>query len=366
VSAAAGNAGETDQEPRKATVMQATIGVGLLICCVIVIAVLTRQTGNSLAAFPSREAPVIPDARRDADAFREAAEREALMQGRLRPETQGRRGDAPRDSSRSFDDGMPPEAIDRILEAIGAGGEDPTRSGSRAGPIASSPSPQAERIDDAAFAGLACTVCAADGRGVESAGAGRAGGAAGARLRPGTVIEATLTQELNSDFPGAPWKAQVDRDVMLADGRIGIAAGSLILGTAGSHTGPNAILQGRMPLNAEMIVRTDGVEIPLQVAVLDAAGMAAVPGPTDRHVVAQAGGVLAYALIGASGAATANSDPVSTDAQFRQQAVAGAGQQVSPLAQRYLQVQPTVRPPRATPMRLVLSAGLDLPSPQDV
>lgn len=178
------------------------------------------------------------------------------------------------------------------------------------------------------------------------------------QLPAGTILDGALAQKVSSDYPGSPFVATISRAVRLPNGLLAIPAGSKLIGKTAQDDGPNAIIQGRVTLRAEKIIRPDGSEIALDTRVLDAAGIGAVPGPTDRHVLAQAGGVLAYAVIGATTASSTSGEAFSTGSQFRTEAVQGAGQQVSPLANRYLSVTPTVTPTAGTPIRIVLIDAL--------
>lgn len=172
---------------------------------------------------------------------------------------------------------------------------------------------------------------------------------------PGTLIRATLAHAVSSDFPGSPWMALVTADAVRPDGSIAVQMGETIMGTIAVHDGPNAVLQSRVTLTAMQIIGQDGTPRPIKAAVLDATGIAGIPGDTSHHVIAQGAGVTAAALLGASAAASTSGDPYSTQAGFQAQAAQGAAQQVQPAISKYLNVMPTTTVPAGTPLTLMLT-----------
>jgi type IV secretory pathway VirB10-like protein len=174
----------------------------------------------------------------------------------------------------------------------------------------------------------------------------------------GTVIDARLAQDLSSDYPGTPWVATLSRSVYGVGGKLAAPAGMKLLGVTEVSDGPNAVLQGRLALRLQKLILPGGREIPLAARVLDGAGIGAIPGDTNRHVLAQTLGVVAYAVVGAGQGAVTSSEPVSTQAQLQAGTIAGAGQQVQPLANKYLNVTPTVLVRAGASLRVILAAPL--------
>ena len=181
---------------------------------------------------------------------------------------------------------------------------------------------------------------------------------AGGGATPGTLIRAALMHAVSSDYPGAPWMAIVTADAVLPTGETVVSAGETIMGTIGRHDGPNAVLQSRLPLLVAQVIAVDGRARPVRAAVLDSSGIAAIPGKTNRHITAQAGGVAAAAVLGASAASATTTDSFSTQSAFSAQAAQGAAQQVTPAVTKYLNVQPTVTLAAGTSITLVLTESV--------
>jgi type IV secretory pathway VirB10-like protein len=180
------------------------------------------------------------------------------------------------------------------------------------------------------------------------------------QLLPGTVIDITTSQATTTDYPGAPWIGVVTRPVLSRSGAVLVPQGAKLLGAVGANAGPNAVIANRTELTAQKLILPNGTVVALSATGLDAEGAAAITGTTDRHLLAQAGGVLAYALIGSAAYSTASTDPISARDQLTQQTAAQATQQAAPLAAKYLAVQPTnhVRP--GTPIKIILTEATDL------
>lgn len=184
----------------------------------------------------------------------------------------------------------------------------------------------------------------------------------GASLPPGTVIEARSAMQISSDYPGSPCMATVTRATRFRDGRVAVPTGTTILCSVRADDGPNQVLQGRVPLQLTSLILPSGDVVSLtDAAALDASGIAAIPGKTKRHLLAQTAGVLAGAVLGAAQLGAADSDPLSSQSSLESDAIAGAASQVAPAITRYLRVQPTVVPEIGTPVRIVLLQPLPIP-----
>lgn len=182
----------------------------------------------------------------------------------------------------------------------------------------------------------------------------------GSTLPPGTIINGALSQSASSDSPDAPLLALVVRDVLHRDGRIAIPKGSRILASVKTHDGPNAAIYDRLTTSVDAIVLPDGRVLDLAAPGLDTTGVSGLEGDRNRHVIAQTAGVLAYALIGAANASATSSDPINTQDQMSRDAMSGAGQQVAPVANRYLSVQDTITSHVTTPITIILKEPLPL------
>lgn len=341
----------------KKNVTQAVIVLGLIVAALVVLLTAFRNTAPITTGSSNSPQPAqLPNTR--PEQFSEAAAELA----RLSPESQQAN---PR--SRNRDDtfrasASDPEALLRALTTLGSEprGAPPTPHAGPSVPSTPADEDRRQRLQ-ARMAPLKGAIEApradviARTLGGENS---RADSASSESLTAGTVLFATLDNAVSSDYPGAPWVATISRPARLKNGRVAIPSGSKVVGTTGRDDGPNQILQGRLVLSALKIVTPDGSELSLDARALDAAGIGAVPGPTDRHVLAQAGGVLAYALIGAATVGSTSSEPLSTRSELEGNAVQGAGQQVAPLANRYLSVQPTVVAQPGTALRFVLTDSL--------
>lgn len=340
---------QTEKTSKKASVMQAAIGVGLLLVFIVIAAVTFTQKPDA-PAVRGNVTPPAPVGRTAPGDFM-ADSVDTLTALRSQQPTPG-----PRTPPLPVDD-LSQDQWNQLLDALGN-----PRSGPPTTPApsasASQQKSQNNELRESRLASLTGVIAANTDKPV--AGSSSDSSSKGRRLPAGTILDGALAQQVSSDYPGSPFIATITRPARLPSGEVAIPAGSKIIGSTALNEGPNAILQGRITLNSAKIVRPDGSEIALESRLLDAAGVGAVPGPTNRHVLAQAGGVLAYALIGASTAASTNNDPLSTGSQYQTEAVQGAGQQVAPVANRYLSVIPTVTPTAGTPVRIVLTDALSV------
>lgn len=345
------------EAPSKRKLVQQAVILGGFVALAVLMVALTFSRPSAVASteLANAAAPAAPNRAAPTDLATQAADLLANMQSETATPGADRRGGFT-DPSRPVEQMTQSEQQQLLAVLQGLGG--PPASAPAGEPAPDYQLAHAEQRREARMAPLQGVIVSP----TPTEGAGAVGGAgqgtAGDRLRPGTVLEAALVQTLSSDYPGTPWIGMLTRDAYLADGALALPKGSKVLGTTTEDEGPNAILQGRLALQANSIVRPDGVVIALEARALDAAGIGAVPGPTKRHLLAQTGGVLAYALIGAATLGTASGEPVSSQSDLQASAMVGAANQVTPLANRYLNVKPTVTPAAGTPIRIVLTDGL--------
>ena len=117
-------------------------------------------------------------------------------------------------------------------------------------------------------------------------------------LRAGSVIPAILQSDIISDYPGQ-FIARISGDVYDADKEnVVIPVGSKIIGQSIRIRNVNEAISYRMGLAVTEIIRPDGLKIDLHdQTMLDAAGVGAVGGHTNRHMVAKILAPVAYASV---------------------------------------------------------------------
>lgn len=337
----------TEPLTQKEKVRRGLVLVGVFMALAIV-AVLTLKQPAQIATGPSANATPPPKQGASPDAFSQAAEANPYA-----PEYRD-----PAQLPRSRDGRAPvldPDEVLRSLASAGAAEEAAVAAANEAPDRHYPPEYGAPAPSPAAMTALIGTI---ELRPAASVSATSTVDAASDGAAPGTLIRATLTHSVSSDYPGAPWMAMVTADTYRPDGSVAIRMGEQIMGTIATHDGPNAVLQSRVPLVATQIVGLDGIPRPVRAAVLDAKGIAAIPGDTNRHVLAQGGGVVAAALLGASAATATSEDAYSTQSAFQAQAADGAAQQVSPAITKYLSVAPTITLAAGTPLTLLLTESV--------
>jgi type IV secretory pathway VirB10-like protein len=105
------------------------------------------------------------------------------------------------------------------------------------------------------------------------------GAASGCVIAAGTVVPAQLVTAASSDYAGAVI-ARVARDVLGADGCLGIQAGSTLVGEMGRA---RDFGQERGEVVFEALHTLDGRQVDLASAAGDALGMGGVPGEANLH-----------------------------------------------------------------------------------
>ncbi|TDN48068.1 TrbI/VirB10 family protein [Scandinavium goeteborgense] len=170
----------------------------------------------------------------------------------------------------------------------------------------------------------------------------------------GTVINAISTFTAISDYAGGSMKGMISSDVLDAtNSYVLIPKGSELMIKAVAASGVNQVLQHRMAFTVQWCVLPNGNKIDFRKAsVLDRMGTPAVEGDeVDYHIMAQILGVTAYALVGTTTSYEGSGDG---DQSFAGNAGSAARNQASGLAQKYLQVVPTVTIHAGQPLRIIL------------
>lgn len=173
------------------------------------------------------------------------------------------------------------------------------------------------------------------------------------KMRVGTEINAITTYTAISDYTGGSMKAMVTHDIYDASNSYILAPkGSELMIKAIRASGVNEIIQNRMAFTVQWLVLPDGDRIDFRKAsVLDRMGTPAVEGDeVDRHIMAQILGVTAYALVGTKTSYEGSGDG---NENFAGNFGEGARNQTSGIAQKYLQVVPTVKSLAGAPIRII-------------
>lgn len=173
------------------------------------------------------------------------------------------------------------------------------------------------------------------------------------KMRVGTEINAITTYTAISDYTGGSMKAMVTHDIYDASNSYILAPkGSELMIKAIRASGVNEIIQNRMAFTVQWLVLPDGDRIDFRKAsVLDRMGTPAVEGDeVDRHIMAQILGVTAYALVGTKTSYEGSGDG---NESFAGNFGEGARNQTSGIAQKYLQVVPTVKSLAGAPIRII-------------
>lgn len=168
----------------------------------------------------------------------------------------------------------------------------------------------------------------------------------------GTVIRTIIDQKVMSDYPG-PLRLQVTHDVYdLSRKYVLIPAGSICTAKSILISNINAPIQSRMGYIVKDLQLPDGKIVDFsKQAGLDREGIAAVEGEVDRHLLAQFLGVAAYAIVANGTSYQGTGDEQSS---FGGQVGEDARNQFSPLAQKYLNLVPTITLKPGDPVRIFI------------
>ena len=187
-------------------------------------------------------------------------------------------------------------------------------------------------------------------------------------LWQGTIFEATLTSELNTDLPGEI-TARIAKNIYSSqDGRfLLIPQNSVLYGTYNSSI---SYSQNRVQIGWHTLVRPDGYQIQLgNMNATDAKGASGLKGFVNDHPLAylKAIGLMSvFSIINSE----FNAQMGQTQNQYVQNIMANTQQVTNELADklidRAMNVQPTIKIKAGTKINIVVNQNLSLPPCEDV
>jgi type IV secretion system protein VirB10 len=178
-------------------------------------------------------------------------------------------------------------------------------------------------------------------------------------LATGTVLSAALDQMTISDFMGS-YRAILTRDVYDPSGRyVLLPKGGKIIGKTLMYKGVNQVINNRMVMTVNWLVLPNGKRIDFsKTAVLDAAGVGAIEGDVNYHLIPQILGVAAYATL--STETSYDGTGSDSDSSYEGELGQSMREQFAPMAAKYLNLVPTVTLQPGTPMRIFIDDDLYL------
>lgn len=185
------------------------------------------------------------------------------------------------------------------------------------------------------------------------------------KIPVGTVISAVTTMKSVSDYMGT-FKALIDYDIYDSTyTHILIPKGTEFMIKPVRASGVNEILQTRMGYTVTWAVLPDGNKIDFSKSSgLDRDGVGAVKGDVDYHFFSQFFGVAAYALV--SSESSRGSTSANEQSTFAGDVGDGLRQQTKPLAQKYINVVPTITVESGTPIRIIIEEEIYVDSWKEV
>lgn len=161
-------------------------------------------------------------------------------------------------------------------------------------------------------------------------------------LPPGTEIPATFARKGVSDYQGSQLKGIVSRDVYDLDRQnVLIPKGSEVIMRVVKASNVNEAIQHRMGIVVAWCILPNGRKIDMSKAAgLDREGIGAIADQVEYHIMAQLLGVAAYAVVGSN--ASYQGSGTSQDATFAGEVGDQSRRQASNIAQKYLNIVPTV------------------------
>lgn len=175
------------------------------------------------------------------------------------------------------------------------------------------------------------------------------------KISTGTIVNAITTMTAISDYQGGSLKAMITNDIYDASNTYILAPkGSEVIIRVVKASGVNEVIQNRVAFLPSWLVLPNGDRIDFsKTSGLDRMGIPAVEGDeVDRHFFAQFFGVAAYALIGTKTSYEGSGG--NSDQSFAGNFGSGARSQAGGLAQKYLQVVPTVTLHAGQPIRIIV------------
>lgn len=161
-------------------------------------------------------------------------------------------------------------------------------------------------------------------------------------LPVGTEIPAQFMRKANSDINTSQIKGIVSRDVYdISRQYILIPKGSEIIMKVVKASTVNEVIQNRMGMTVSWLVLPNGRRIDLSKSVgLDREGMGAIKDKVNYHLAVQFLAVAAYAVVGSSSSYQGTGG--DNDGNFGGAIGQEGRQQASSLAQKYLNILPTI------------------------
>lgn len=161
-------------------------------------------------------------------------------------------------------------------------------------------------------------------------------------LPVGTEIPAQFLRKANSDINTSQIKGIVSHDVYDIDKRyVLIPKGSEIIMKVVKASTVNEVIQNRMGMSVSWLVLPNGKKIDLSKSVgLDREGMGAIKDKVDYHLAVQFLAVAAYAVVGSSSSYRGTGG--DNDGNFGGAIGQEGRQQASSMAQKYLNILPTI------------------------
>ncbi len=161
------------------------------------------------------------------------------------------------------------------------------------------------------------------------------------KLPIGTIIPAITMTKANSDNTGT-FKALVSQDIFdTTNEYVLIPKGSEVILKSVKVSGANEAINYRIGVTVPWIVLPNGNKVDLSKSTgLDREGLAGMSDQVDRHLLAQFMGVAAYALV--ANETSYEGSGANSDASYVGEFSKGVREQLSPLAQKYLALTPTI------------------------
>lgn len=178
------------------------------------------------------------------------------------------------------------------------------------------------------------------------------------KLPPGTVIPAVIGQKVISDYDGSTIKALVTHDVYdISSEYVLIPKGTEVLMQVIRTQNVNEPIQARMGITVNKGVLPNGDVLDFSKASgMDREGVGAMKDQVDRHFMAQFLGVAAYALL--SSETSREGSGISNDNSFAGDVGSATRQQSASLAQKYVNLVPTITIRPGQNFRIMLEESL--------
>ena len=161
------------------------------------------------------------------------------------------------------------------------------------------------------------------------------------KLPIGTIIPAITLTKANSDNTGT-FKALVSQDIFdTTHEYVLIPKGAEAILKSVKVSGSNEVINYRLGVTVPWIVLPNGNKVDLSKSTgLDREGLAGMSDQVDRHLLAQFMGVAAYALVASE--TSYEGSGANNDASYVGDLSQGVREQLSPIAQKYLALTPTI------------------------